>query len=29
MEILAIIYGTLITTAYSMFFYFNTGARKH
>lgn len=29
MEIMAIVYGTLITAAYSMFFYHNTGSRKH
>lgn len=29
MEILAIIYGVLITIGYGMFFYFNTGDRKH
>lgn len=29
MEILAIIYGALITVAFGMFFYFNTGDRHH
>ncbi len=29
MEIVAMFYGTMITVAYSMFFYHNTGSRKH
>lgn len=29
MEILAMIYGTLITAGYGLFFYFNSGDRAH
>jgi hypothetical protein len=29
MEILAIIYGTLIAGGYGMYFYHNSGSRKH
>lgn len=29
MEILAAIYGVLITAGYGMFFFFNTGDRNH
>jgi len=29
MEILAVIYGTFIAVGYGMFFYHNSGSRKH
>jgi hypothetical protein len=29
MEIVGMFYGTMITIGYSLFFYHNTGSRKH